>query len=178
MKITKSALRSLVREAIGADRIIRERPWSVMCSFKMSGGRASDSEGIAPDGFSVVMSGESGREMLVTVDSYWNPQAGDASGNSLKISTGGREVFSTYVPTRFDDGVTQYLIISNSPAQNAITISHAKNKNSVPIVYATVMNPFELNEDLEFSVACQNPQDEGGIGSGFVDARIVTHNNL
>ena len=44
MKITTGALKRLIRESIDGDRIIRERPWSVEYSFKLSGGSASDSD--------------------------------------------------------------------------------------------------------------------------------------
>ncbi len=168
MKIRKTALSRLIKEAIDNDRIIRERPWSVEYSFRLSGGVASDSEGEGPDGFSIVMSGDSGSELRVTVDAYWNPQVGDQSGNSLKIT--GEEESSTYVPHRFDDGKEQFLTISNAPVPGLIAVSHAISSDSTPIVHLVVPNPFGPDEDVNFDVET--------TGNGNAEVKIKRHTNL
>ena len=172
MKITTGALKRLIRESIDGDRIIRERPWSVEYSFKLSGGSASDSEGEGPDGFAVVLTGESGREMRVVVDTYWNPQSGDQSGNSLRVEVDGDvpDGGETYVPLRFDDGKEQFLTISNTPVSNMVTISHSPQGKSPPVVYLVVSNPFEGDEDLSFEVE--------NLGNGDVDVKLTKHINL
>ena len=169
MKIRVSCLRRLVKEGIDGRKFLRERPWSVEHTFSMSGGDAEDSEGDAPDGFAIIIRGENGREARVVVDSYWNPQAGDQSGNSLKWEIDGETVESTYVPTRFDDGSEQKIIVSNSPIKGLLMISHCK-KNEVPIVHMVVENPFEEQEDLEF--------ESEPIGGGDVDVEMTGATNI
>lgn len=168
MKITRSALQRLIKEAVEDDRIIKERPWSVEFSFKLSGGSAADSEGKGPDGFAIVMSGDSGKTVKIVVDSYWNPQAGDQSGNSLKID--GPDSVSSYVPHRFDDGKEQFIMISNAPVAGLIAVSHASSRDSVPVVHLVVPNPFEIDEDVSFDV--QN------IGNGKAEVKLNRHTNL
>jgi hypothetical protein len=168
MKIINRALRKLIQEAVEDDRIIRERSWSVEFAFKLSGGTASDSEGKGPDGFEVVMSGESGKTIKVVVDSYWNPQAGDQSGNSIKI-TGDVEEESCYVPQRFDDGKEQVLVISNEPVRGMVTVSHGI-ADELPVVYAVFQNPFGDDEDVDFSTET--------IGNGSADVKLKRHTNL
>lgn len=172
MKFTQSALKALVNEAIGNDRIIHERPWSVEYEFSLSGGSASDSEGEGPDGFAVVMTGESGRVARVIVDTYWNPNTGDQSGNSLKFEVNGetQENAQTYVPVKFDDGEKQKLIISNAPVQGLIAISHAHSEEDSPIVHLIVPNPFDEDEDVDFSVE--------NLGNGDADVNLTRHTNM
>jgi hypothetical protein len=172
MKIRKSALRNLIKEAVEGDRIVKERPWSVEHSFRLSGGTAEDSEGKGPDGFAVVLRGESGNEMRVVVDTYWNPQSGDSSGNSLRVEVNGEVVEGgeTYVPTRFDDGKQQFLIVSNSPTAGVVCVSHKSTEGSVPVVYLAIANPFEEEEDVEFEVE--------NIGNGEADVKLTNHVNL
>ena len=172
MKITTAALKRLIKESIENDRIIRERPWSVEHSFKLSGGSASDSEGEGPDGFALVMTGESGREMKVIVDTYWNPQSGDQNGNSLRVEIDGEivEGGETYVPTRLDDGKEQFLTVSNSPVANVITISHSHDGKFPPVVHLVVPNPFDVDEDVNFSVE--------KMGNGDADVKLTRHVNL
>jgi hypothetical protein len=172
MKITTGALKRLIRESIDGDRIIRERPWSVEYSFKLSGGIASDSEGEGPDGFAVVLTGESGRELKVVIDTYWNPQSGDQNGNSLRVEVDGEVLDGgeTYVPTRFDDGKEQFLTISNSPVADVVTISHSPNGDSPPIVYLVFPNPFDDDEDLSFKVE--------KIGNGDSNVKLTKHINV
>lgn len=169
MKIKKSALRKIIREAIDSDRIISERPWSVEFSFRLSGGIASDSEGSGPDGFQITMKSQSGAEAKITVDSYWNPQAGDSSGNSLKFSSDKKEE-SSYVPHRFDDGKEQMIILSNAPVSRMIAISHAISKNDLPVVYLIVPNPFEVDDDVEFDIESN--------GNGKAEVKLKRHTNL
>jgi len=168
MKITKSALSSLIKEGIDSDRIIKERPWAVEFSFKLSAGTARDSEGEAPDGFAIVMSGDSGEIMRIVVDSYWNPQAGDQSGNTLKIE--GPNTASSYVPHRFDDGKQQFLTISNAPVPGLIAVSHSSDETAVPVVHLVVPNPFEIDEDVSFAIE--------NIGNGKAEVKINRHTNL
>jgi len=172
MKITSFALKKLIRESIKNDRIIPERPWSVEHGFKLSGGIASDSEGEGPDGFAIVLRGESGREMKVVVDTYWNPQSGDQSGNSLRVELDGEVMDGgeTYVPTRFDDGKEQTLTISNSPVSGMITVSHSPDGKSPPIVYLVVSNPFDIDDDIDFDVE--------KLGNGDVQVQLKQHINL
>ena len=172
MKIVKSALRRLVREGIDGDRIIQERPWSVEHTFSLSGGIAADSEGEGPDGFAIVMTTESGATGRVVVDTYWNPQAGDQSGNSLKFEFGGEEVDggTTYVPIRFDDGKQHKLILSNAPVPGMLAISHVAPGTDVPIVYLVVPNPFGVDDDVEFSTEF--------LGNGDVGVKLTGHVNL
>ena len=170
MKITSRALRTLVREAVESNKILKERPWSVEYTFKISGGKASDSEGQAADGFAIVMTSKSGRSARVVVDCYWNPQSGDQSGNSLRFETEGREAVSTYVPTKFDNEKQQKIIISNSPVAEIICISHCVDTRSVPVTYLVAPNPFEINDDLEFDVE--------NIGNGEISVKLTDHINL
>lgn len=171
MKITKHALRSLIREAVGDDKIIAERPWTLEYEFTLSGGNASDSEGKGPDGFAVVMkSGD--LEARVVVDSYWNPQSGDASGNSLRLEVDGQPVegATSYVPTRFDDGKKQLLVISNAPVPGMIVVSHASSTDVVPVAYLVTRNPFDEGDDVEFEVEA--------LGNGRSDVKFKRHVNL
>jgi hypothetical protein len=169
MKFKISALRKLFSEAINDDRLVSERPWSVEYAFSLSGGSASDSEGKGPDGFAIVMTGESGKIVKVIVDSYWNPTSGDESGNSLKIEYE-NEKMSTYVPTRFDDGKQQLLIISNTPVPGVITVSHSATLDDVPITYLIASNPFEIDEDVDFFIE--------QMGNGKADVKLTSHSNL
>jgi hypothetical protein len=172
VKITKNCLRKLLREAIDDAKILPERPWSVEYTFSMSGGTASDSEGEAPDGFVVTMKGDSGLELQIVVDAYWNPSAGDQSGNSLKVMLDGEDLedASSYVPTRFDDGKKQRLIISNSPVGRSIVVSHAPDEKSPPIAYLVFGNPFDDQEDVEF--------DADPIGNGEIDVELTNSVNV
>lgn len=169
MKIKKSELRKIIREAINSDRILPERPWTVEFSFKLSGGIASDSEGSGPDGFQISMKSHSGIEAKIIVDSYWNPQAGDSSGNSLKFSFDQKET-SSYVPHRFDDGKEQTIVLSNSPTAGVIAISHAISGDSLPIVYLVVPNPFKDDDNIDF--------DFETIGNGKADVKLRRRVNL
>lgn len=172
MRITRGALRRLVGEAISKDKIVAERPWSVEYSFRLSDGDASDSEGLAPDGFAVVMTGESGTIVKVYIDTYWNPQAGDTSGNSIKVEVDGRLQgdISTYCPVKFDDGKEQLLVLSNSPVQGFIAVSHSPSKNDTPVTYLIFSNPFDVAEDVSFSIE--------NLGGGKADVKMVRHTNL
>ena len=169
MKFKVAALRRLMSEAIDQDRVIRERPWSVEYTFTLTGGQAADSEGKGPDGFAIVMTGESGKQMRVIVDSYWNPSSGDESGNSLKIEYVGERA-SSYVPTRFDDGKQQLLTISNTPMPGIISVAHAADFSSIPVVYLITSNPFESDEDVEFTIE--------NLGNGVADVKLTGHTNL
>jgi len=169
MKITSRALRDLVRESLDKNRILKERPWSVEYTFKMSGGTAEDSEGQGPDGFFVTLKGESGKEVRVVVDAYWNPQSGDQSGNSLRIESDDTEEMSSYVPHRFDDGKEQRLIISNSPVSGIIAVSLAAAE-SPPVTYLVFPNPFDEDEDVDF-----NPDN---LGNGTVDVKLKSYVNM
>lgn len=170
MKITQGALKNLLREAIGGNKIIKERPWSVEYTFKLSDGTAEDSEGVAPDGFAVSMTSEAGKLARIIVDTYWNPQAGDASGNALKFEVDGVVDAQTYVPVRFDDGKEQRLIVSNTPISGLISISHAAGSSKLPIVYLVVPNPFEESEDVDFDVE--------KLGNGKLDIELSNYTNL
>lgn len=169
MKLKVSALRKLLTEAIDQDKLLRERPWSVEYTFTLSGGSAADSEGTGPDGFAIVLTGESGKTMRVIVDSYWNPTSGDESGNSLRIEYEG-EKMSTYVPTRFDDGEQHLLTISNTPVPGIISVSHSATFSSIPIVYLVTTNPFDVEEDVEFAIET--------MGNGVADVKMTGHTNV
>jgi len=169
MKLRIAALRKLLSESIDQDRLIRERPWSVEYTFTLSGGTSSDSEGMGPDGFAIVMTGESGRVMRVVVDSYWNPTSGDESGNSLRVEYEGEKT-SSYVPTRFDDGEQQLLTISNTPVPGVISVAHSATFSDIPIVYLFASNPFEVDEDVDFAVEV--------IGNGTADVKMTGHTNV
>lgn len=162
----------MISEAIEKDRIIRERPWSVEYEFSLSDGSAEDSEGKGPDGFAVIMTGESGKIAKVVIDTYWNPNASDQSGNSLKFEVDGQtqENSQTYVPVRFDDGEKQMLIISNTPVQGLIAISHAHSDDDSPIVYLVVPSPFEGDEDVDFSIE--------NLGNGLANVGQLRHTNM
>ena len=174
MQISKKALRRLVKEAIDSNRIISERPWSVEYTFSMKGGNdaAEDSEGSSADGFAINMESESGTNLRVVVDSYWNPQTGDQSGNSIKVEMDGAviENGSSYVPHKFDDGKIQKLLISNTPVSGILTISHAIDEDSLPIVYLAVPNPFDDDDDINFEVEV--------LGNGDVDVEMSKHVNI
>jgi len=173
MKYTRSALKRLLKEAIKNDRIISERPWSVEYTFSMSGSSAEDSEGSSADGFSINMTSDSGVSMRIIVDSYWNPQQGDDSGNSLRVEVDGEEPEggSSYVPHKFDDGTKQRLVISNTPVAGVITVAHAIDEDSTPIVYLVFSNPFiKDDDDIEFEVE--------PLGNGDVDVELTNHVNL
>ena len=174
MQISKKALKALIKEAIKSARILSERPWSVEYTFSMKGGpnSAEDSEGSSADGFVIKMSTKSGTIASVIVDSYWNPQSGDQSGNSIKFQVDGEEVEhgNAYIPYKFDNGKRQRLLISNTPVSGLLTISHAVDEDSLPIVYLALSNPFEVNEDIEFDVE--------NLGSGEVDVELTDHINV
>lgn len=169
MKYTRSALSSLIREAIESDKILPERPWSVEVTFSLSGGVASDAEGESPDGFALLMSSDSS-EVRVVVDTYWNPQGEDKSGNSLRIEVDGEVVVDSYVPVKMDDGKKQRLIVSNSPVANVLVVSHAMDEKQLPIAYLVTKSPFVTAEDIDFSIET--------LGNGEVDATITGHVNL
>jgi len=171
MKIKYEALQRLFKEAIDGNKIIKERPWSVEYSFSLSGGTAEDSEGNAPDGFAIVMTGESGKTARVMIDTYWNPQQGDKSGNSIKIEVDGilDEENSTYVPVKFDDGKKQIIVISNSPVPGLVSVAHGPNLDDVPVVHAVFLNPFEQDEDVDFSVK--------NLGNGKAEVKLLRHTN-
>lgn len=167
---SKRSFRKFIKEAIESDRIIKERPWSVEYTFTLSGGSADDSEGTAPDGFEIDLTSESGESVSVIVDSYWNPQNGDQSGNELRIESEGRVIDRTYVPVRFDDGNEQIIVISNSPVKDVITISHGLS-GTVPIVYLSVKSPFTTDDDdIEFTVK--------KLGNGNADVELTDHANV
>ena len=172
MKITARALKNLIREASVAGGALKERPWSLEYSFKLSGGIASDAEGKGPDGFAINLKGESGNVLRVMVDSYWNPQAGDKSGNSLKVVLNGEPVEGgeTYVPVRFDDGKQQFIQISNSPTARVICISHTGDEDSPPVVYLAVPNPFEDEEELDVETE--------ELGNGDAEVKLHRQVNL
>jgi hypothetical protein len=109
---------------------------------------------------------------VVTIDSYWNPQTGDQSGNSIKVIIDGDEdnATSTYVPHKFDDGKKQKILISNSPVAGVLTISHSIDESLPPIVYLAISNPFEENDDIEFSTK--------SIGNGRANVKMTGHINL
>jgi len=170
MKITHRAFKKLVIESIKGNKILRERPWAVEYTFKLSGGKASDSEGVSPDGVAVTMSGASGKVVRVIVDSYWNPTSGDESGNSLKFEVDGEVVDSAYVPVRFDTGEPQRIVISNAPVDGMMTVAHAGDDDSPPIIYLAAPNPFAESEDVSFSGEA--------IGNGTAIIEITGHTNL
>jgi len=174
MKFTRAALRRLISEAIKDNKILAERPWSVEYTFTLTGDSAEDSEGSSADGFVVTLTSESGSTMKVIVDSYWNPQAGDQSGNSIKVeidSDGGvvtpAKNSVAHVPHKFDDGKKQKILLSNSPVQGIITISHAISTTSLPIVYLAVTNPFTDDDDLTFDV---EPMGNGDLDIEMTDS--------
>jgi len=169
MKFKVSALRKLLIESIDQVRFIRERPWSIEYAFALTGGSAIDSEGLSPDGFAIVMKGESGKEMKVVVDTYWNPTSGDESGNSIRVEYED-EKMSTYVPTRLDDGEQQLLTISNTPIPGIITVFHSSNFSSIPIVYLVATNPFEMDEEVEFLIE--------KMGNGKAEVKLTGYTNL
>lgn len=170
MKITRRALQKLIQESIKGSEILRERPWSVEYNFKLTDGTATDSEGVGPDGFAIVMTGDSGTTVRIVIDSHWNPNAGDESGNSLKLEVDGELVDSTYVPARFDDGKMQKLIISNAPVSGMMTVSHSPDLESLTVVHLVVENPFAQGEDVSFDVET--------LGNGTADVELVNHVNL
>jgi hypothetical protein len=170
MQITGKALQSLLREAIKKNKILPERPWSVEYTFSMTGNLADDSEGSSVDGFAAVMTSASGKILKIIVDSYWNPQAGDQSGNSIKAEINGEKAESAYVPFKFDDGSKQKLLISNSPVFGVITVSHAITADSLPIVYLVVPNPFDVNDDIQFDIE--------NIGNGKIDVDMSRYVNV
>ena len=169
MKLTTRALKKIIREAIENNDILAERPWSVEYEFKLTGGVATDSEGTSPDGFLVSLEGSSGDVMEIIVDSYWNPQTGDKSGNSIKASWNGEEVDSSYVPVKFNDGKAHRLVISNMPVQKMIFVSHSP-AGKPPVIYLAANNPFADDEDIEFNVET--------IGNGTATVKLVDHINL
>ena len=136
-------------------KLIKERPWAVECKFTLSGGSAYESEGLSADGFSIALSGESGKTMRILVDSYWNPHKGDESGNSIKVEIDGIQLKNTssYVPVKFDSGLKQKIVISNSPVTGLIYIAYAKSEVDIPIVFLNVKNPFQIDEGVEFSTS-------------------------
>jgi len=170
MKITRRVLKKLVAEAIEGSKILRERPWAVEYTFQLSGGQASDSEGVSPDGFAIMMTGDSGKVVRVIVDSYWNPTSGDESGNSLKIEVDGEVVDSAHVPVRFDTGESQRIVISNAPVEGMMTVAHAGDDDSPPIMYLAALNPFAESEDVSFGVET--------IGNGSAKVEMTGHTNL
>lgn len=165
----RNAIRKLILESIEGNDVVSERPWSVQYTFSLSKGTATDSEGAGPDGFAVVMSSQD-VVMKIMVDSYWNPQSGDQSGNSLKVEINDELIDTKYVPVKFDDGKDQKLLISNSPQTGIISVSHAGSDGDVPVVYAIVENPFPNQNDIEFNVE--------NLGNGKIDVKITGFTNL
>lgn len=170
MKFSVNCIRQLVKEA-ATGRLIVERPWSVEIEFRLSGGKATDSEGYGPDGFQVVLRDDDGNEAAVVVDTYWNPQAGDTSGNQLYATVDGKRITSNaYVPTKLDDGKPQRLVISNSPKLGAIVVSHCE-KGGTPIAYLAFRQIFA--KDSSINVSCH------GLGdSDKLTWKIVSSTNL
>ena len=147
-------------------RLIKERPWAAECKFTLSGGIAYESEGLSADGFVIALYGESGKTMRVIIDSYWNPQKGDQSGNSIKVEIDGIQLknISSYVPIKFDSGIKQKIIISNSPVTGLIYIAYAKSEVDIPIVFLSVKNPFKIDESVGFSTS--------NLGNGEYSAEL------
>ena len=170
MKITRRALKNLVREALESSKILRERPWTVEYTFSLSGGNASDSEGTSPDGFSIDLKTESEDSMSIVFDCYWNPQQGDKSGNSIKVILNDEVVASTYVPHRFDDGKKQKAIISNVVDGGVICVSHCKSERETPVTYLVVQNPFPNEQDISFEAR--------SLGTGDVQVDMSDSVNL
>lgn len=169
LRMRVGCLKRLLREGVKGQKMLRERPWAVEWTFRMDGGTAEDSEGRGPDGFAVVLRGGGGAQVRLVVDAYWNPQAGDASGNSLKWEAEGEAPDSVYVPRRFDDGKEQRLILSNSPVSGFLMVSHA-GAGEVPIVHMVKANPFEVEEDVDFQVE--------KLGNGRVEVKMTGVTNL
>ena len=172
MKITQKALRALIRESLGGSRIVKERPWAVSYSFRLSDGTASDSEGKGPDGFAIVLQGESGTIVRVIIDTYWNPTSGDTSGNSIKVEVNGEvsPEATSYIPTRLDDGKEQLITISNSPVSSLMTISHSMKPTSPAVVYIAISNPFNDEEDINFAIE--------KMGNGDAEIDIAGQSNF
>lgn len=148
MKIKLSQLRRLIREEITKNAILVERPWSARFDFRMKGGDAADSEGTGPDGVKISLRAGS-IALEIVADSYWNPQNGDTSGNELRAIVDGQVVNRSYVPIRFDNGKKQSIVISNSPVERVLSVSHSL-AGSTPIMYLTLAVPFEMNEPIKF----------------------------
>jgi hypothetical protein len=164
MKIKGSVLKSILREIAAGGPIVTERPWSIESEFVLGGGVASDSEGLGPDGVQLTLMGSMGSRMTVDIDTYWNPHKGDQSGNSIKIDTGA-ERMTSYVPFKMDDGRPQRLIVSNSPVQSLIAVSHAPSRHESPVLILVVRNPF--NDTEQISPSWKN------LGNGTAAAKIV-----
>lgn len=145
------------QQASPRSRIIAERPWTLQFGFNLSGGVASDSEGMAADGIEICMT-DNRHEVAVTVDAYWNPHKGDQSGNSIKVSLDGELIAQAYVPVRFDDGNDQVLTISNAVVPGLLAIAHSPQVNAPPVVHAVVNCPFAIDNDISFYA--------GTIGNG------------
>ena len=162
MKFRASALQALIRESLDTTRIVKDRPWAVEHEFVLTG-----KPGTKPDGFAIVLVGESGKTMRVLVDSNWDPQDGDQSDNTLKIEIDGQRpaASSTYVPVKFDSNTKQKIIVSNSPVSGLLTVAHAATVDSVPIVLLAVKNPFDSNEDIEFFTK--------NLGQGHYETDVV-----
>lgn len=170
MKFSIGCIRKIVKESMREDRLVAERPWSIEVEFKLSGGKAADSEGVSPDGFQIMLRDEDGNEASVVVDTYWNPQAGDTSGNQMYAVVNGQRVGSTYVPTRFDDGKSQTIVVSNSPSLGAIVVSHAR-KGEAPVAYLAFGAQLALNSSVE--VTCEPLGD-----SEKLDCKVTNRTNL
>lgn len=108
--------------------------------------------------------------MKILVDSYWNPQNGDKSGNSIKVELADGEMQESYVPHKFDDGSYQKIFVSNTPVSGMLSIGHSLDEESPPIIYLAVPNPFDDDDDITFDVE--------PMGNGKVDVTLTNHTNV
>lgn len=145
--------------------LLVERPWLVTLPFSMKGsGGAMDSDGESLDGITLLVGGR--KTMIsITADTYWNPRAGDESGNSFVVTINEKEVAREHFPRKLDDGTEHTLFLSNSPWDEMMYAGVDG------FVICSMKNPFPDQEPLEIDwepvsdadrskIKCSGPQKQ------------------
>lgn len=91
---------------------VNEERFVITSIVRMSNPRgASDADGPGADGIKFTIEGETGNEIAVDLDSYYNFE--NKSGNEIDLEINGQIVESAYVPERLNDNKTWLVNIIN-----------------------------------------------------------------
>ena len=160
MKLDSKSLRALIKEVVDTyeeSALVCERPWIVKLPFTLSSsGGAEDAEGESSDGIKLALSGETAT-VEVVVDTYWNPHAGDESGNSLVVYVDGEELIREYFPRKLDDDSEHVLLVSCSPWYDKLFIGVDD------FIVCDIDTPFEDEDQVNVSWQPVMEKDAGRI---------------